>query len=111
MHKLNQGDIVDVTVEAAGKKGDGIAKLNGFVLFIPNVNVGEHLKVKVTKVMEKFGFAETIEKLPEAPARNQGRQQSPIREPEKKVEYEHLFRRVCSFCACYPWCCDVSYSA
>ena len=30
------GDIVEVKIEAVGEKGDGIAKIKGFVLFIPN---------------------------------------------------------------------------
>ena len=36
---VNVGDEVDVTVEAVGDKGDGIAKIKGFVLFIPNTSL------------------------------------------------------------------------
>ncbi|MBI2129647.1 TRAM domain-containing protein, partial [Candidatus Woesearchaeota archaeon] len=31
------GDELDVKIEAVGEKGDGIAKKNGFVLFVPGV--------------------------------------------------------------------------
>ena len=32
---VNVGDELDVKIEAVGEKGDGIAKKDGFVLFIP----------------------------------------------------------------------------
>ena len=54
------GDEVDVTIEAVGAKGDGVAKVQGFVLFVPNVKEGERCKVKVTKVLQKVGFGEKI---------------------------------------------------
>ncbi|MCK4669692.1 MAG: TRAM domain-containing protein [Nanoarchaeota archaeon] len=54
------GDEVDVTIEAVGAKGDGVAKVEGFVLFIPNVKEGERCKVRVTKVLKKVGFGEKI---------------------------------------------------
>jgi predicted RNA-binding protein with TRAM domain len=54
------GDELDVTIEAVGEKGDGLAKKNGFVLFIPGVKEGQQVKVRVTKVLRKVGFAEVI---------------------------------------------------
>ena len=62
------GEELDVTIEAVGEKGDGIAKKDGFVLFIPGVKEGQHVKVRVTKVLRKVGFAEVIEELGSAPA-------------------------------------------
>ena len=57
---VNVGDEVDVTVEAVGDKGDGIAKIKGFVLFIPNTKEGDNVKVKITKVLRKVGFADVV---------------------------------------------------
>ena len=54
------GDEVDVTIEAVGEKGDGVAKVKGFVLFVPNTQQGENCKVRVTRVLKKVGFAEKI---------------------------------------------------
>ena len=34
---VNVGDEIDVKIEAVGEKGDGVAKVKGFVLFVPNV--------------------------------------------------------------------------
>lgn len=54
------GEEVDVKVEAVGEKGDGIAKVKGFVLFIPNVKEGDEVKVRITKVLRKVGFADVV---------------------------------------------------
>lgn len=57
---VNVGDILDVRIEAVGEKGDGIAKQKGFVLFVPNTQEGQIVKIKVTKVLSKVGFAEVV---------------------------------------------------
>ena len=57
---VNVGEELDVTIEAVGEKGDGIAKKNGFVLFVPGVKEGQRVHIKVTKVLSKVGFAEVV---------------------------------------------------
>lgn len=62
------GDELEVTIDAVGEKGDGIAKKDGFVLFIPGVKAGDRVRIRVTKVLRKVGFAEVVGKGGEAPA-------------------------------------------
>ena len=57
---VSVGEELDVRVEAVGEKGDGVAKVKGFVLFVPGTQAGENCKVRVTKVLQKVGFAEKI---------------------------------------------------
>jgi predicted RNA-binding protein with TRAM domain len=54
------GEELDVKIEAVGEKGDGIAKVKGFVLFVPNTKEGNEVKVRVTRVLRKVGFAEVV---------------------------------------------------
>ena len=54
------GDELDVKIEAVGEKGDGIAKKDGFVLFVPGVKEGDEVRIRVTKVLAKVGFAEVV---------------------------------------------------
>ena len=56
------GEELDVKIEAVGEKGDGIAKIKGFVLFVPNTKQGDEVKIRITKVLRKVGFAEVVEK-------------------------------------------------
>lgn len=65
---VSAGERHNVEIKAVGEKGDGIARVNGFVLFVPNVKKGDYVKIKITKVLPKVGFAEVVEKL-EKPVR------------------------------------------
>lgn len=65
---VSVGEELDVTIEAVGEKGDGVAKKDGFVLFVPNVQQGDRVRVKVTKVLRKVGFAEKIGEAESEPA-------------------------------------------
>lgn len=64
---VNVGDEFEVTIEAVGEKGDGIAKKQGFVLFVPNTAKGDRVKIRVTKVLRRMGFAEVVGKGEESP--------------------------------------------
>ena len=54
------GDELDVKIEAVGAKGDGVAKVKGFVIFVPGVNKDDNVRIKVTKVLRKVGFGEVM---------------------------------------------------
>jgi predicted RNA-binding protein with TRAM domain len=56
------GDELTVKIEAVGEKGDGIAKEKGFVLFVPGTKAGDEVKIRITKVLRKVGFAEVVGK-------------------------------------------------
>lgn len=54
------GDELEVTIDAVGEKGDGVAKKEGFVLFVPNTKKGDRVKIRVTRVLRSVGFAEVV---------------------------------------------------
>ena len=55
---INVGETYDVTIEDVGREGDGIARIEGFVVFVPNTKKGESVKIRVTKVSRRVAFAE-----------------------------------------------------
>jgi predicted RNA-binding protein with TRAM domain len=57
---INVGEELDVTIEAVGEKGDGMAKVKGFVIFVPNTKEGDNVRIKVTRVLKNVGFAEVL---------------------------------------------------
>ena len=57
---VNVGEEYEVDIESVGAKGDGIARIKNFVTFVPNVNKGDHVKIRITSVARKFAFAEKI---------------------------------------------------
>ena len=58
---VSEGDVVEVEIDDLGSKGDGIARVEGFVVFVPGGEVGETYDVEVTSVGNKFAFAEISE--------------------------------------------------
>jgi len=52
-----EGTEYDVTIEDIAKEGDGIARVQGFVVFVPGTKVGDNVKIKVDKVMRRFAIA------------------------------------------------------
>lgn len=91
---VNVGDELDVKIEAVGEKGDGIAKKDGFVLFVPNTKEGQEVRIKITKVLRKVGFAEVVGegKAPEQEQAGENEEetdQAPADEESEKSEEEN----------------------
>ncbi len=81
------GEEYEVNITAVGGKGDGIAKVKGFVLFVSGAKKGDFLKVRITKVLANVGFAESVQKL-ERPANQKYAtiSASELRESEEEPE-------------------------
>lgn len=57
---VKPGDEVEVKIEAVASKGDGIAKKDGFVIFIKGAKEGDTVKVRISEVKERFAVGELI---------------------------------------------------
>jgi predicted RNA-binding protein with TRAM domain len=79
---VSVGEELDVTIEAVGERGDGIAKVKGFVLFIAGTKKGDRVRVKVTKVLSKVGFAEKIGEAQSSESDEAAHEPEPEPEPE-----------------------------
>lgn len=61
---VNKGDILDLKIESLGTKGDGLAKVKGFAIFVKQpVTTGKTYECKITTVIAKCAFAEIIREL------------------------------------------------
>jgi predicted RNA-binding protein with TRAM domain len=80
---VNPGDEVTVVIEGVGGRGDGIAKVDGFVLFIPNAKKDQRVKIRITKVLKNLGFGEIVGKGDDLPVKTRAK----VVEPPKPVEY------------------------
>ena len=54
--KIN--DIFRLKIISKGRKRDGIAKIEDFIIIVPLAKVGQEYNVKITKVLPKFAFGE-----------------------------------------------------
>jgi predicted RNA-binding protein with TRAM domain len=61
---VDEGEQRTVEIEDLGEQGDGITRVErGFVVIVPDTEVGERVNVKITDVTETVAFAEVIERL------------------------------------------------
>ncbi|HMH09529.1 MAG TPA: TRAM domain-containing protein [Candidatus Nitrosopolaris rasttigaisensis] len=51
------GKEYEVDITEISRQGDGIARVQGFVLFVKDGKVGQKVKVKVTEVADRFAKA------------------------------------------------------
>ncbi len=59
---VKEGEIIDVEIISIGEKGDGIAKLEGYVIIVPNTKKGDKIKVKINAVRGRVSFGEAVGK-------------------------------------------------
>jgi predicted RNA-binding protein with TRAM domain len=52
----------EVDINEVSKRGDGIARRERFIIFVPNAKVGDRLRVRITRVSTKIAEAEIVEK-------------------------------------------------
>ncbi len=50
----------EAQIEDMSRRGDGIAKIEGFVIFVPNTKQGQHVKFKITRVGNRFAIGELV---------------------------------------------------
>ena len=60
---LRKGDEFVVDIEKLGSSGDGAVLVEGFVVFVKEVEVGEKVRIKIADVKPNFAFADVVERL------------------------------------------------
>ncbi|MGD8565756.1 MAG: TRAM domain-containing protein [Candidatus Bathyarchaeota archaeon] len=51
----------EAKIEDISRRGDGIARIEGFIIFVPNTKRGEQVKFKVTRVGNRFAIGELVQ--------------------------------------------------
>ncbi|MFD1633418.1 SAM-dependent methyltransferase, partial [Haloplanus ruber] len=57
---ITAGDELVVDVVDRGDEGDGIARVDGFTVFVPDAEVGDRVEVRIDEVKPRFAFAERV---------------------------------------------------
>jgi translation initiation factor 2 subunit 2 len=58
---LEEGKEYEVKIEAVGSKGDGIAKLAKFTIFVPRAARGDVVKIRIKKISGNIAFSEIVQ--------------------------------------------------
>jgi len=62
---VKKGETYDVEIQEVGSRGDGIARVKNFVIFVPNTQKGEKCKIKITEVSRRFATAVKVSETEE----------------------------------------------
>jgi predicted RNA-binding protein with TRAM domain len=65
------GKEYNVTISDTSRRGEGIAKIDGFVIFVPGTRMGQSARIKVTQVSERFANGQVVEGSSSAAASSQ----------------------------------------
>ena len=55
------GKEYDVTISDVSRRGDGIAKIDGFVIFVAGAKQGQQVRIKVTQVSNRYASGQLVE--------------------------------------------------
>jgi translation initiation factor 2 subunit 2 len=61
VEKLKEGNVYDVTIKDIGRKGDGVAYIDKYVVFVPGTVKGSEVKVKIVKISGDVAFGQVVE--------------------------------------------------
>jgi len=57
---VQEGKEYEVDIKETTRRGDGVARVEGFVIFVPETKPGEHVKVRITQVGPRFATGEVV---------------------------------------------------
>lgn len=57
---VKEGEEYDVTISETGSRGDGIARIKNFVVFVPNTKKGDVVKIKITQLRGRSAVGEVV---------------------------------------------------
>lgn len=57
---VEEGEKYEVEIEDIGKEGDGVAKVENFVVFVPDTDVGDQVEIEITRVLRTLAFGEVV---------------------------------------------------
>ena len=55
------GSQYDVKIEDTARQGDGIARISGLVVFVPNTKVNDSVKIEIKSIKRNCAVAEVVE--------------------------------------------------
>jgi len=54
------GKEYDIEIQETSRRGEGITRIEGLVIFVPKTKPGDKVRIKVTNVSRRFAEAEVI---------------------------------------------------
>jgi len=55
------GKEYNVTISDTSRRGEGIARMDGFVIFVPGTKQGQNVRIRITQVTERFASGQMVQ--------------------------------------------------
>jgi predicted RNA-binding protein with TRAM domain len=54
------GKEYEVEIQETSRRGEGITRIEGLVVFVPNTKPGDKVRIKITRISRRFAEAEVV---------------------------------------------------
>jgi predicted RNA-binding protein with TRAM domain len=55
------GKEYNVSISEISRRGDGLTRIEGFVVFVPGTQRGQNVRIKITQVSERFASGQVVQ--------------------------------------------------
>ena len=84
----NVGDRIELEIEDIAAGGEGVGKVDGFVLFVPASAPGDHLEIELVALKKKYGRGRIVKIL--KPSLRRVKQPCPVYDACGGCQFQHL---------------------
>ncbi|MGC9130486.1 MAG: TRAM domain-containing protein [Pyrobaculum sp.] len=57
---VKEGDVVEVEIVERSRRGDGVARVEGFVVFVPGAEPGQRVRIQIEKVGGSYAVGKIV---------------------------------------------------
>jgi len=57
---VEEGKEYELEIKETSRQGDGVARIESFVVFVPRTKPGDHVKIKINSVRARFAIGVVI---------------------------------------------------
>ncbi|MFQ6064364.1 MAG: TRAM domain-containing protein [Candidatus Bathyarchaeia archaeon] len=57
---VEMGKEYDVEIQETSRRGEGIARIQGLVTFVPDTKPGDKVRIKITRISRRFAEGEVV---------------------------------------------------
>ncbi|MCL5437200.1 MAG: translation initiation factor IF-2 subunit beta [Candidatus Thermoplasmatota archaeon] len=59
-NRLREGSVLEVTIEDVGSRGDGVARIDRYIIYVPGAQKGSTVKIRIGKMSGTIAFANIV---------------------------------------------------
>ncbi len=77
------GKEYDVEILELSRRGEGIARIKGFVCFVPKTKPGDKVRIRITRISRRFAEAEVVGEAAEGEETEEAETETALEEGEE----------------------------